>query len=357
MEKMLSYKEFLLEEVSGNITKFNAGDVAEGIFILACVARFMKRDSDIVLQDIKDIMKTVTAAAGRTTNDTVMATWQAPNENPHIKDEINLTIRLAKSNLDALFSPDIFSNKRIKPITDAALHYVNDANLKSTAMLFYTNNQVNVMDFVADGIGNQTGTKQDVYVKVSGPNGKTELNLSVSLKAGVVKQFGQIGGAEPAKQEVLWDLFGFTIPPSVMKKYTEFYAAGDINSAIKYSYEELAQAISGEPGYNDSSEKTSGKTLKSAIVHFMIGTEDIELVHLNKVSKVYNPKTLVFPNKIVAVVKSDGKYPQVLITSKDASGKVVDLLRIRMKLESKTQYVRNYIEKGADLYDMQVNSK
>ena len=335
--------------------KFNAGDVAEGIFTLACVARFMVRSKDVKLSDIQTILESIIAAKARTNLDTIKCTWEAPNLNPSIKDKINLTIRLAESNMNALLHKGIFSEIKIKPIVTAALHYVNSKTLTDTANFIYTNNQVNVLDFVADGIGDQKGTKRDMFVNISGPNGRMELNLSVSLKAGPVKQFGQIGGSQPEKQKALWEQFGFEFPSSVSSEYTELYAAGKLKEAINISYTALAKTITSTRGYNESSTKQlSRKTLKASIVHFMIGKEDdIVLVQLDKESKIYSPKALVFPNPINAKLKAGAPWPEIIIETTDKNGKKVDILRIRTKIENRTQYIRNYIEKGPDLHHMQ----
>ena len=244
--------------------------------------------------------------------------------------------------------------KKFNPIISAALHYANQENIKQIANFIYTNNQENTMEFVADGIGNQKGTKQDVYVKISGPNGKSELNLSVSLKAGTVKQFGPIGGSQPEKQQSLWELFGFNISKPVLGGCTEYYSAGKIKEAVTKSYTELAKAIENAPNYNESSMPPPKNSLKAAIIHFMVGTEeDIELVQLDKQSKSYQPKTLMFPNRISAEMKKTGAWPEIIITTlKD--GKKMDILRVRCKAENRTGYIRNYIEKGPDLYEMQV---
>lgn len=336
------------------VDKYNAGDVAEGIFTLACVTRFIVRDEKIKQSDMQAVLDTVIAAKGRTTQDTLKCSWLAPNLNPSIKDKINLTIRLAASNMNALLHENIFSQQNIKPIVAASLHYVNSETLTNTANLIYTNNQENVLDFVADGIGDQKGTKRDMFVKIIGPNGKSELNLSISLKAGDVKQFGQIGGSQPEKQQALWEQFGFDMPTGILNKYSKLYAAGKLNDAIVCSYTELAKTISSAHNYNASGKSIPRKTLKASIIHFMIGKEeDIELVQLNRESKIYNPNKLEFPKPITAKLKPSGAWPEIIIETKDLKNKTVDVLRIRTKIENRTQYIRNYIEKGPDLHSMQ----
>ena len=78
--------------------------------------------------------------------------------------------------------------------------------MKKWSKLLYENNRYDKIEVISDGLGGQTTTKVDVYVKVD----DQPIDIKVSLKAGDVKQFGQVSGAEFAKQEKLWEeTFGY----------------------------------------------------------------------------------------------------------------------------------------------------
>ena len=327
---------------------FNAGDVAEGIFAIALAARFTSKTEKISTRELIATQSLLTKRS-KQNSDCVI---KSKNANPKIFDDVILTVNLAEVNLDAALDPKIF--EIAKDITSACLEFANSPIVTEAADLFYFNNQHNAIWITADGIGDQKGTKLDVSIKVSnGVNSPVDLNLNVSLKAGFVKQFGQVGGSEFKKQEMLFSPFNFKFSSSTEKKYEDFRSKSLIGDALNLTYGEFASFV------NRNGERF-GDDLKKAITKYMIGDEDIILVQLNKKSSIYDPRKLVFSGKISAEIKVTRvtigdrieAYPKLSLYL-TRSGKKFHILDIRTKVENGS-YVRNYIEKGNDLHSLQV---
>ena len=100
----------------------------------------------------------------------------------------------------------------LKEYVESAVKYANSVNVTKWSKLVYENNRYDKIEVLSDGLGGQRSTKVDVSVKITDDKGKLmPVDILVSLKAGDVKQFGQVSGAEFAKQQQdLWGrLFGY----------------------------------------------------------------------------------------------------------------------------------------------------
>ena len=99
----------------------------------------------------------------------------------------------------------------LKEYVDSAVKYANSPNVTKWSKLVYENNRYDKIEVLSDGLGGQRSTKVDVSVKITDDKGKLmPVDILVSLKAGDVKQFGQVSGAEFNKQQDLWGrLFGY----------------------------------------------------------------------------------------------------------------------------------------------------
>lgn len=319
------------------------GDVAEGIFAAGLTARFRQKDNKIDVLDIVKVIEELTRIGDQNSRFTTVS----HNANPTVKDNIELYINLAKTNLDALFLKRLEKLSSMAPIFDATAHFCNSENCLTKSKMLYENNISNTIKIVSDGIGNQKGTKLDVSVMVSDKTKRLhEFDINVSLKAGDVKQFGQIGGSEFIKQVKLWGMFGINLQNQNIENKYNLLLGTNAKKAIEYSYDLSSSE------WNKISPKEKSELLKKAIITNMIGEEDIILVQLNKTSSVYNPKNLDFGDEqIISQMRlsSLSKNPEVVFLQ----GKK-HILTIRTKIE-RNSYFRNYIEKGNDLHSFIVH--
>lgn len=323
---------------AGGSKGFNAGDVAEGVFAAGLAARFLHKDDDIKIPDIVKVLKDLSGKRSGKTSSIVM---ESKNANPKVIDDVKLVVNLAEVNLDALFAPGLETMASMKPVYSAVVDFCNGKEVKRHSHMFYENNIANDIVIVSDGIGNQKGTKMDVSVQVTDNSNKLNVyNLNVSLKAGDVKQFGQVGGSGFDKQMLLWNMFDINVK-SLESEYNLRLAKSG-QSAIEYSYDYAAKQ------FNNKSDGDKATTLKSAIVKNMIGEEDIILVQLNKTAATYDPRLLEFNGKeLSAKLNTTKANPEI----KFYHG-TQEILTVRAKVENGT-YFRNYIEKGKYLHDYQ----
>ena len=204
--------------------KYNLGDMAEGVVGAAICARFMYKNRSITSRHVYGILRSL----GTPTNypgkkgKQVERTYKSANQNPKIMDDVRLFISLAEVNMMALLSRG--NETLLREYVDSAVKYANSNNVKKWAKLVYENNRYDKIEVLSDGLGGQRSTKVDVTVKITDDKGKLmPVDILVSLKAGDVKQFGQVSGAEFEKQEELWEqLFGYKTKIAGLKnKYNQ----------------------------------------------------------------------------------------------------------------------------------------
>jgi hypothetical protein len=193
--------------------KYNLGDMAEGVVGAAITARFIYKNRNINAQLVYSVLRAL--AKSGTTNypgkkgKQVERTFKSANQNPKIMDDVRCFISLAEVNMMALLARN--NETMLKEYVDSAVKYANSNNVKKWAKLVYENNRYDKIEVLSDGLGGQKTTKVDVSVKITNDKGELlPVDILVSLKAGDVKQFGQVSGAEFEKQEELWEqLFGY----------------------------------------------------------------------------------------------------------------------------------------------------
>lgn len=320
---------------SGNAIKGNRGDMAEGIFAAAITARFMNKN--MLIQPVH-----VIALIDRIDNKKMQQkmVYDSPNKDAKITDKVTFQLGLALSNLVALTDKGVQST--LTDIINAAVKYANSSIITSWSKLLYENGKYNEIEVIADGIGDQTGTKVDVRIKVDGK----PTNINVSLKADDVKQFGQVGGSSFDAQVELWkQLLGFDV-----KKYESAYYAkikkNDVIGALKEVYDGAATMFNSAV---KSNRLEIYKKLADGINYFAtLREENVTLVQLTKeeaqVYKFDNIEKLLKDVKLTAKLNTSKATPEV--NFEDDNGMV--LLTIRIKTENKPNgiYVRNYVEKG-----------
>jgi hypothetical protein len=255
--------------------------------------------------------------------------------------------------MDALCDPKNFTP--LSDLFESAAKYANGKTVREWGDLLYNNNMYNFIEVISDGLGGQRSTKVDVRVLVD----KQHTDINVSLKAGDVKQFGQVSGAEFDKQEILWEKLLKIDVKFLEREYTQLLSEKKTFDAIFKVYNYVAREINNKLSTETSRAKFLDD-LGEGIIHFAtLNEKDVTLVQLNrKEAKVYNfdglKKAILQIKELRADIVSSGEKPKIVIGDRSTGV----LLEIRTKIENKsdgTPYVRNYIEKGKLLGDLIAN--
>lgn len=344
--------------------KYNLGDMAEGVVGAAITARFIYKNRNINAQIVYGVLSAL-AKSGVTNypgkkGKQVERTFKSANANPKIMDDVRCFISLAEVNMLALLSP---SNKALlKEYVDSAVKYANSNNVKKWAKLVYENNRYDKIEVLSDGLGGQRTTKVDVSVKITNAEGKLlPVDILVSLKAGDVKQFGQVSGAEFEKQEELWDqLFGYkNVIKSLKKKYDDLmFVDKQPDEAVYLVYQKVNQQLNQDLRSNKSEQIL--QRLSSAINYFAtLNEEYVSLVQVGggkaKVYKFDDIYSKLLGRDYRSSIKTGASgLPTIIISSGNE-----DLIQFRVKQEFKSDgrpYIRNYIEKLSLLGDLLAES-
>ena len=333
--------------------RYNLGDMAEGVVGAAICARFIYKDRDIRAQNVYGILNALASSGMKNypgkKGKYVERTFKSANANPKIMDDVRCYISLAEVNMMALLSP---ANKvTLKPYVDSAVRYANSVNIKKWTKLVYENNRYDKIEVLSDGLGGQKTTKVDVSVKITNDKGRLlPVDILVSLKAGDVKQFGQVSGAEFVKQTELWErLFGYgNSIRSLQTKYDKLmFVDKKPNEAVSLVYNKVNQLLKRDLSSNNSEQIL--KKMSSAIRYFAtLDEENVTLVQVGggkaKVYQFDNMYSKLSGRDYTSTVKSGGSgLPTMIISSE---GK--DLIQFRVKQEFKSDgspYIRNYVEK------------
>jgi hypothetical protein len=346
-----------LEKPKVNVNK---GDASEGIIAAAIAARFLHKDKPIKTADVfalirklaKTKIKNYTGKAGKY----IEVEYDSPNKNPKISDVVRTYISLAEVNMTALLDPK--NEDILEEYADSAVKYVNSDHVSEWAITLYENNRFDRIEVVSDGLGGQKTTKVDVRVKVTDDKGKlVPVNINLSLKAGDVKQFGQVGGSEFEKQKELWEKFfgyGGKIASLESKYDNTMFKKKKGGEAIGMVFEKISDLLN-----NDFKGKNATKLIKKmadAVKYFATLNEDnVTLLQLGggkaavyEFEKVYEKiKARKFESR---VTYGGSELPTLFISS---GGK--DFLKVRVKQEFKPDgkpYIRNYIEKESLFTDI-----
>lgn len=326
----------------------NKGEIAEGVLGAAMVAKFAKRTPDgigtITVSDINEVLNSLSKSGV----DEYTATL--PGKEGANKDTLVFVLKLKTVPYKDLMDP----NKRnlIADLFSSAEGYANSKMASKYAGYFYKNFQNDLIKVISDGISDESGRKTDVYVEVESPIGsKSRLTkLDVSLKAGPVKQFGQVGGAGFDKLEGLFRTFGVDIS-SLQTRFNEIQ---DKTEALQLVYSEAANALTKRMTGDEREEAFIKEVVKGINYFGTLNDPNIKLVQFDKgaysVIDFSKLESMIDKIDMVATVVLDknGK-PQIRIADSQTGER---FLTIRSKIENKTgkdgnpyQYIRNVIEK------------
>ena len=326
--------------------RVNMGDVAEGVFACAIAARFINRGvASINSSSVKQIIGSLSPLPiMNRKSQMAFYTTTAPNQGVQVRDGIKLTITLGAANMAFLVA-----GRNLDGYINASLQYANRQAVTTWVNTLYTNKRADRIEIIGDGISGQRSTKVDVKVKVTNDKGQLQpVNIDVSLKAGEVKQFGQVGGVEYQDLSKFFsNIFGIQVDPFVAQRYQQkTISDNDVEGGLNYLYEEVSKKIS---NITPNIIQSMGRGIS---LYATGGDDNVELVQLSQgEASIYNFKNvgqkLAGLNFNVTVTKS-GTLPQITVSSNSKA-----LIYIRSKKENKKDsegrpytYFRNYIEKG-----------
>jgi len=343
--------------------KYNLGDMAEGVVGAAITARFIYKNrninSSLVFGVLRALAKSGTTNYPGKKGKQVERTFKSANENPKIMDDVRCFISLAEINSMSLLAKN--NETMLKEYVDSAVKYANSNNVKKWAKLVYENNRYDKIEVLSDGLGGQKTTKVDVSVKITNDKGELmPVDILVSLKAGDVKQFGQVSGAEFEKQEELWEqLFGYKTNISSLKnKYDKLmFTDKKPDEAVFLVYSTVTKLLARDLRSNPDKVLQS---LSKAINYFAtLNEENVTLVQVGggkaKVYKFDDIYNAISGREYTAEIKTGASgLPTIIIKSGRDS-----LIQFRVKQEFKSDgspYIRNYIEKLSLLGDLLAES-
>ena len=361
-KKMYTFGQILKPRIGANM-----GDVAEGVFAAAIAVRFINRNATVTKSDVNSLIQGLPTPVSRNKGKVVQKTFKADNKDIDLKDDVILKISLAESNMNFLL--DYRSQSALSSYIDSAVKYANDQKVQKWSKLVYENGRYDKIEVTADGLGGQTTTKVDVYVKITDDkNVLQDVDIKVSLKIDDVKQFGQQGGTlfeaigKKKGYKEYWNrLFGIDIS-SQKNAYNKMKGVDhNTSGAINLIYEYVAGELQKKLDDKKSSESTLIK-LGEAIQHYAtLNEEHVELVQLtNGEAKIYNFAGL--PNVInqyewnveysKGISSSGESIPIITIHQKGKPTNILLILRVKIETLNNAPYYRNYVEKGKFLGDL-----
>ena len=326
--------------------KVNMGDVAEGVFACAITARFINRGvNQISARDVMGIIGSLSPQPilGRKSQRALYSTT-APNLGVQVRDGIKLELVLGAANMAF-----VVKGQGLDQFVAASLQYANRQSVTTWVNTLYTNRRADRIEILGDGVSGQRSTKVDTKVKVTNDKGQLQpVNIDVSLKAGEVKQFGQVGGIEIQNLSKFFsNIFGVQVDSFIAGKYQEkTISQKDVEGGLNYLYEEVTKKL------NDINPSIVQSIANGIKLYATGGDENVELVQLSKgEATIYNFKDVgqkLAGLKYSATVTKSGTLPQITVSSNSKT-----LISIRSKKENKKDsqgrpytYFRNYIEKG-----------
>lgn len=341
----------------------NRGNTAEGVLGAATLARLIKRPGDdIDINDLKNIIDRFPPPENNTGGTIKLSAKET--ENP-IVDKFELTVKLPIKNYNDFKNVDkMLSDSVMAGIIKNILRYTNTTNTDRYAKMFELNGRPDEVSVISDGVSDVSGRKTDVMMIYNNEKGKKiTKHLDLSLKVGSVKQFGQVGagsGTEPDDDsfDILKNMFikfGVDIEP-VRKDYKQ---SVDRYSAYLKAYKLAAKLLQQElAGSNDDKEKVFLKKFVNAIQFFGTRNEPnvkllqfeenkFFLLDFKKAERLFQQDKIDLDATIKIGNTSEGFMIPSIVIFNSVTKK--SFLTIRVKVESGTDYLRNYIEKEPEL--------
>ena len=325
----------------------NFGDMAEAIVGAAIAARFINKNRNITTAQVFGVLYGLPPARAKKGKKGMETTrdFKSANENPKVMDDVNFYLSLSEVNMTTVQNS---ANRRLfEPYAASAIRYANSTSVRKWSKLLYENNRYDKIEVVSDGLGGQKSTKVDVLVKVDGQI----VDIRVSLKAGDVKQFGQVSGIEFAKQEKLWETsFGFgTEIKGLQSQYDQLITQNQAPQAVNLVYNEVLRLFNEK--IRTKNESQLKRNFAESIKYFATLNEDnVTLLQVGAdAAKLYTFDEILaaIENMPLSASIKVGKsgLPTLFINNANTNQ---PLIQYRVKQEFKpdgSPYIRNYVEK------------
>ena len=351
----------------------NYGNVAEGVFAVALLARFssgrVKRDTTAF--DVYNLIRKISYSPmpGRTSVKAIL-NETAPNEGISATDNIICNITLAKVNMDFLINPS--NREALLDYVIASLTYANKDSVRKWVETIYTNRRVDTVKIDADGVSNERTSKIDVKVSITYRDGaKMKLmkgvDINASIKADDVRQFGQVSGESfnsvsrffttAIGDSMLSESSTFEAEPKIPAKMRNIYKSADIliDNNLRFDPKGMAMKI----GTGISRFATQDN---AGVVDPESG-DTVELINLSSgEATIYNFKNVaqkLSQYKLKSEYGFSGNFSLPTITIRESeTNKIVIYLRSKAeyvkdkKTGGKKLYYRNLVEKGQFLTEL-----
>ena len=322
-EEVLPTKLYKNEAVKGSLVP-NKGDIAEAILGSAITAKFQKGGRDVTTQDVVNILKGV-VAQGEVEGTTDYQTVGVEDDNYSFGLTLNSAsmkpLKLWMEEDDPMGSTTDFvlvtkfevAPATIKDLQTQVKHAVEYANSNKRAITAVEKAKAdpnkNKVEVISDGgdATQQSVTKVDLKIAYDG-----QTTRLLSLKAGSVKQFGQVSGAEwETVSDFFESIFDFRLPDNLkadfgfkgrdQEDYKE-YNYGEGPFAKLYS-EMTKQVAAYTKGDNTQAEyKLVQKVYDAINFHATRGEEGVTMVILSPSAKVAY-KELAFDARLLAALE------------------------------------------------------
>ena len=364
--------------------KYNLGNVAEGVLAFAIAARFLNKNKPVGEREVLAVRAAIAKNRKGTSSKIILKSPNAPHPKmkKKVDDDVKVVVNLAESNMDMLFTTDDIEMEILRGLFPPCIAYANAREINTAALMMYRNGKKDYIDVIADGIGDETGTKVDVRVEINGMmnipiKGRTRgLNLAltqISLKKDV-DQFAQVGGWTLDTVDALWGRV-LDMTPSNSAQLQQIY-----QDAIETEgTTEVVSALAMRGVYTWANGQLQSKLRNTNWLNNFVEVldnfatykeENVALVEIKgdtfhrydfkklKVALVGRPDLDIPPNLVLSSTYTEGSsgLPTVRIIGTNANdGKQYELVQFRFKLEKgtggKPKAIRNYVEKRKGLED------
>ena len=322
-EVVKSNQLYKSEAVKGSLVP-NKGDIAEAILGSAITSKFANGGRDISTADVVRVLKGV-VAQGEVDGKTDYQTAEVEDDNYKFKLTLNSSsmkpLKLWIEEDDPMGSPNDFvlvkkfevSPSTIKDLQTQIKHSVEYANSNKRAITAVEKAKAdpksNVVEVVSDGgdATQQSVTKVDLKIAYDG-----QTTRLLSLKAGSVKQFGQVSGAEwETASDFFESIFDFRLPDTLKQTYgfkgreSEDYKEYNYGEGpFEKLYAEMAKQVAVYvKGDNTQMEyKLVQKVYDAINFHATRGEEGVTMVILSPSAKVAY-KELSFDARLLAALE------------------------------------------------------
>ena len=311
------------EAVKGSLVP-NKGDIAEAILGSAITAKFAAGGRVVKSSDIIRILKGV-VAQGEVDGKTDYQTAEVEDDDYKFKLTLNSSsmkpLKLWIDEADPMGSPKDFNLVRnfevdpsvIKSLQTQVNHSVEYANSNKRAMTAVDKAKAdpksNIVEVISDGgdATQQSVTKVDLKIAYDG-----QTTRLLSLKAGSVKQFGQVSGAEwETASDFFQSIFDFRLPDTLKTKYK--FKSRDSADYKEYNYgegpfeklyAEMAKQVQVYvQGDNTQMEyKLVQKVYDAINFHATRGEEGVTMVILSPTAKIAY-KELAFDARLLSALE------------------------------------------------------